>query len=104
MDEADRQAVNAAIEKMKGFPLYIDESPAKSADEIKSACHEFISRHGKLGLIVIDDLQSIGSSNPNEDGAERYERVMSSLKRLASETDTPVILLSRLSALLDERE
>jgi len=103
LDEFDHEAVNAAIVKMQGLPLYIDESPAQTVDEIISACHEVRARNGELGLVVIDDLQSIGATNRENRGAEGKEEVMSFLKTLALEVDAPVILLSQLEPHLEER-
>lgn len=104
LNDFDKKALDTTIEKLKDAQFYVDDSPVRSVEEIESTSREFIAKHGELGLIIIDDLQSMEPINEEEDAAACYEKVMPSLKTLAGETYTPIILLSRLTSRLEGRK
>ena len=100
----DKKLLGAAAEKLKDAKFYIDESPAQLVEEVELTCRDIVARVGRLGLIVVDDLQSMEPINAGDGGSDNYERVMSSLKSLARKSDTPVILLSQLTQQLEESD
>lgn len=59
-----------------------------------------------IGLIVIDYLQLVASSNTKKNGSREQEvaEISRSLKILAKELDVPVIALSQLSRSPDQRK
>lgn len=100
LDEKDRILLNATLSSIKDAPLYIDEASGLSVEEIVNKTSDFILKHGHVGLIVIDDLQAIiPIDNPMND----YSKVMSTLNKLARETDTAIILTSQLNRKLETR-
>jgi len=103
MDESDKVKLNFAFEKLMDAPLYIDETPAQSIHEIINKSREVISNNGRLGLIVIDNLQLMMFMNEEDNKPEEVTNVMSSLNSLARETDTPIIILSQLNQKLEMR-
>jgi replicative DNA helicase len=103
LDETDRKNFDTAMGKLKDAPLYVDETSALTVDEIIFSTRDFIAKNGRLGLIIIDYLQLMEPISSGDGGTENYEEVMSSLKTLARETGTPIILLSQLNRKLEMR-
>ncbi|MDZ4200691.1 MAG: DnaB-like helicase C-terminal domain-containing protein [Gallionella sp.] len=103
LDENDRKNLDAAKEMLKDVPLIVDETTALTAEEIIAKSRDVIARNGRLGLIVIDYLQLMEPISSEDGTTDSYEKVMSVLKTLARETDTPIILLSQLKRKLEKR-
>jgi replicative DNA helicase len=96
-NEAERKNVEDAIELLKNVPLMVVETPSLTVEKIISItldCIEFGRMVNleceKFGLIVIDRLDLIEMNGSGQD----YDSVMSALKKFASESGTPIILLS----------
>ncbi len=104
LNGADQRNLDAALKKLKQLPLYIDETNALTVEEIIVRTRYVSRQWGGLSLIVIDYLQLIEPIGYDEGSAANYEEVMSSLKALAREINTPIILLSQLSQKLEIRE
>ncbi|CAN2041055.1 Replicative DNA helicase [Candidatus Magnetomoraceae bacterium gMMP-15] len=83
-------------------PIFIDDSPAVSAIELRSKSRRLAMEHD-LGLIIIDYLQLMKT----REGAERRDlaigEISGALKILAKELNIPVIALSQLNRKLEER-
>jgi len=74
--------------------IYICDTAPLSVRNIRNTCLYLQDTSGKLGLIVIDDLQSITA---NEAAPEQNtDETVRALKSLATELDAPIILISRL--------
>jgi replicative DNA helicase len=97
--------LSEAIGKLHDTPIYIDEAGALSALEVRARARRLKRQFSKLGLIVIDYLQLMSSSNPkaNENRATEISEISRSLKAMAKELDVPVIALSQLNRAVDQR-
>lgn len=90
---------------LKDAPIYIDESAALNAYEVRARVRR-LHRHygGKLGLVIVDYLQLMSSSLSQTDTrANVVSEISRSLKALAKEVNCPVIALSQLSRRVEER-
>lgn len=103
LDEIDRQHLDAAIENLRDAPIFVDETACLTAEKVIARTRDIIVRQGRLGLIVIDHLQSMAPISSGDSTAGEYEEVLSSIKTLAREIDTPIILISRLNRDLELR-
>jgi replicative DNA helicase len=83
-------------------PIFIDDSPALSALELRAKARR-LKRDQNLGLIIVDYLQLMRGPQ----GAERREQEISEisrgLKALAKELGVPVVALSQLNRRVEER-
>jgi replicative DNA helicase len=83
-------------------PIFIDDSPALSALELRAKARR-LKRDQKLGLVIVDYLQLMRGPQ----GAERREQEISeisrALKALAKELTVPVVALSQLNRRVEER-
>ena len=83
-------------------PIYIDDSSNISAMEIRAKARR-LKMEKDLGLIIIDYLQLMkGSASLDRRDLEIAE-ISRSLKGLAKELDVPVIALSQLNRMLEQR-
>jgi len=83
-------------------PIFIDDSPALSALELRAKARR-LKRDQNLGLVIVDYLQLMRGPQ----GAERREQEISeisrALKALAKELKVPVVALSQLNRRVEER-
>jgi replicative DNA helicase len=97
--------LSTAIGKLHATPIYIDEGGALNALEVRARARRLKRQYSKLGLIVIDYLQLMSSSNPgaHENRATEISEISRSLKAMAKELDVPVVALSQLNRAVDQR-
>ncbi len=94
-----------AIGVLDEAPLFIDESAALSAMEVRARARRLARqcRDGQLGLIVVDYLQLMAGSGQGENRATEISEISRSLKSLAKELHVPVVALSQLNRSLEQR-
>lgn len=83
-------------------PIFIDDSPVISATEIRAKARR-LKMDKNIGLIIIDYLQLMRSSRPSERRDLEISDISRSLKALAKELNLPVIALSQLNRMLEQR-
>jgi replicative DNA helicase len=105
LNDEEWAKLSEAIGKLHDTPIYIDEAGALSALEVRARARRLKRQFSKLGLIVIDYLQLMSSSNPKagENRATEISEISRSLKAMAKELDVPVIALSQLNRAVDQR-
>ena len=86
--------VKLAIKELADAPIYIDDTPAISIDEIKAKCKK-LKNEKNIGLIIIDYLQLI------KDGKDK--NICKELKNLSEELNVPILVTSQLSRRPEER-
>ena len=93
-----------AIGEINEGRIYIDDSGALNALEVRARARRMKRECGKLGLVVIDYLQLMRASSGHEENrATEISEISRSLKAMAKELDCPVIALSQLNRKVDER-
>ena len=87
-----------AIGTLSDTKIFIDDTPAISALEIRAKTRRLAAEQKALDLIVIDYLQLMGSGvRRNENRQQEVSQISRELKALAKEMDVPVLALSQLS-------
>jgi replicative DNA helicase len=99
----DWPKLTAGIQRMQDAQLFIDETPALNALELRARARRLARQCGKLGLIIIDYLQLMSASTSGENRATEISEISRALKALAKELDCPVIALSQLNRSLEQR-
>jgi replicative DNA helicase len=93
-----------AVEQLRGASIFIDETPALTAGELRARARRLARQCGKLGLIVVDYLQLMsGSATSDENRATEVGEISRGLKALAKELQCPVIALSQLNRSVEGR-
>lgn len=100
--QEDWLKITEAAGVLSNAPVLIDDTPSLSAMEIRAKARR-LKMDKNIGLIIIDYLQLMQGRR----GAERRELEISeisrSLKALAKELSLPVIALSQLNRMLEQR-
>lgn len=94
-----------SIGRLNDAPLFIDESAALSALELRARARRLHRQNNGLGLIVVDYLQLMSSNagKASENRATEISEISRALKALAKELHVPVIALSQLNRSLEQR-
>ncbi|MCC8799112.1 replicative DNA helicase [Xanthomonas euvesicatoria] len=102
LEDEDWSKVTAAIKKLQGLKLFVDDTPALSPDLLRSKARR-LKREQDIGLIVVDYLQLMMLPGSKENRATVVADISRSLKALAKELRVPVVALSQLNRSLETR-
>ncbi len=94
--DADWRKLSDALGVLSEAPLFIDDTPSISVNEIRAKCRRLQQKHG-LDLVVVDYLQLMQSPRRIESRQQEVAEISRGLKMLAKELDVPVVALSQLS-------
>jgi replicative DNA helicase len=103
LTDEDWPRLSEAIERMHAAPMYIDETPALNALELRARARRLAREYKQLGLIVVDYLQLMSATAAGENRATEISEISRSLKALAKELKVPVIALSQLNRTVETR-
>ena len=99
----DWERLSLALGKLNEAPIYIDETAALNALELRARARRLHRQCGGFGAIVIDYLQLMQAMSSGENRATEISEISRSLKALAKELSVPVIALSQLNRSLEQR-
>ncbi len=107
LGKSDWPKLTNAAGRISESAIFIDDTPAITALEIKAKARRLKAEHG-LSLIIVDYLQIMGGRvTGRRGGADTREQEISdisrSLKALAKELNVPVIALSQLNRAIESR-
>jgi len=103
LDDEDWPKLTHALGKLNEAPIFIDETAALNALELRARARRLYRQYGELGLIVVDYLQLMSSTGQGENRATEISEISRALKGLAKELKVPVIALSQLNRSLEQR-
>ncbi len=103
LTQEDWPRLTHAVQRVQEAQIYIDETPALTAMEVRNRARRLARQCGQLGLIVIDYLQLMSSTSRGENRATEISEISRSLKSLAKELNCPVVALSQLNRSLEQR-
>lgn len=92
--------ISDTLQIMEGVPMYIDQRPALSIDEVRRRARQAKLSIGSIGLIVVDYLQlAKGEEGKNRQYSREQEvaSVSRGIKQMAKELDVPVIACAQLN-------
>ncbi|MBF0412456.1 MAG: replicative DNA helicase [Desulfamplus sp.] len=98
----DLQGVSQAASILNHLPMFIDDTPNITVMEIRAKTRRLKLDKG-LGLIIIDYLQLMKAPFRSERRDLEIAEISRSLKGLAKELDIPVVALSQLNRMLEQR-
>ncbi|HIC0091699.1 TPA: replicative DNA helicase [Streptococcus agalactiae] len=104
LTDQDWKNVTIAQGALADAPIYIDDTPGIKITEIRARSRKLSQEvDDGLGLIVIDYLQLISGTRP-ENRQQEVSEISRQLKILAKELKVPVIALSQLSRGVEQRQ
>lgn len=98
------QQIGIHVSVLGKLPIYVVDNTDLDIMEIRTLARQF-KRQQKLDLIIVDYLQLIEGSNDTtyENRQETIARVSRNLKKMAKELDVPVIAVSQLNRIVEQR-
>ena len=106
LTQTEMRRIHEYAETLHDAPIFVDDTPGISVLELRAKARRMYARRPDLSLIIIDYLQLMrgsglrGSDNRQQEVAE----ISRSLKALARELNVPIIALSQLSRLIEQRK
>jgi len=91
-----------AVNKITETPLFIDDTPILSVEDVERTAKDIKASEGDIGMIVIDYLQLMASDDDNR--VYGLAKITRSLKTLARELQVPILILSQLSRAVEQRQ
>ena len=93
-----------AAGRLADAPIFIDDTPALSVLEMRAKARRLKrDPNAKLGLVVIDYIQLMRSSEGKDNREQEISEISRSLKALAKELSVPVVALSQLNRQVENR-
>jgi replicative DNA helicase len=103
MNPAEYRDFIQGIYDLKNMQIFIDDTAAITEMELRAKVRR-AKRKQDIGLIVIDYLQLMGGSgNKNQNREQEISQISRGLKKIAKETECPIIALSQLSRSIETR-
>nr|WAJ57915.1 replication helicase subunit [Guinardia striata] len=96
--------INQTVKKLSALPLFINDMPNLSIQEIRAKIQKVIFEQKNIGLIIIDYLQLMQNSKmQNDNRVQELSQITRGLKSIAREFQVPLITLSQLSRSVENR-
>lgn len=96
--------LNKILKILSKLPLFLDDTPNLSIQDIRSKIKTILFEQNQIGLVIIDYLQLMHNSKfKNENRVQELAKITRDLKNLAREFDIPIIALSQLNRNVDNR-
>lgn len=102
LDEKDWAQFVAATQRVAVLPIYLDDTPALSTQELRTKARRLHLEWG-LDLIMVDYLQLMTTPYRSENRVQEISYISRSLKQLARELNVPLIAAAQLSRAVEQR-
>lgn len=102
LTDRDWEELGGVISALSSLKIIVDETPKVSIDYIRSECRKQKALHGELGVVMIDYLQIMDMADGNAN--QSIGKITSTLKALAKELKTTIVVLSQLSRGVESRD
>ena len=106
VETEDWQNLNNTVrDYSKEYPMFIESQPAMTVHQMRTTLNMIRSKHGEIGVIMIDYIQIMGGASGKDAGqkANAIGEIAKELKRFGKEFNCPVIGLSQLNRSLESR-
>jgi replicative DNA helicase len=104
MNEEKLIRIMQASEVLSARQIYIDESGTNTPLEIRAKTRRLAAEVGGLDLIIIDYLQLMTLPRDKDNRQQEIAEISRALKIMAKDMKIPVVALSQLNRLLENRE
>ncbi len=96
------EQITEAAGSLTNAPIFIDDSPVLTAMEIRAKARR-LKLDKNIGLVIIDYLQLMQGRRSAERRELEISEISRALKALAKELSIPVVALSQLNRMLEQR-
>jgi replicative DNA helicase len=102
LPEDEWRKLSTSVGKLYKAKIFIDDSPALSALEIRAKARRLKAEHN-IGLVVVDYLQLMQGPKNAQSREQEISTISRGLKALAKELNIPVVALSQLNRAVEMR-
>ena len=102
LDDEDWSRLVDATETMRDLPLYFDEQPSLTLQDIAAKARTLKRKHD-IKLLVIDYIQLCGTTQPKLSRHHQLEEISRGLKSLAKQLEITILTLSQLNREIEKR-
>ena len=106
LSQSQFQTLEEKAEVLRHGPLFIDDTPALSMQELRARSRRLKVEQPELAMLVVDYIQLMrGSARASRESRQReVAEIAGELKALARQLNVPIVALSQLSRLIEQRE
>jgi len=106
LNQREFQALEEKAGLLRQAPIYVDDTAALSIQELRARARRLKIEQPDLAMIVVDYIQLMhGSAKASRESRQReVAEIAGELKALARQLDLPIVALSQLSRLIEQRE
>lgn len=104
LQSIELERIHRASGTLSNSPIYIDDTPGLNVLEVRAKARRLKAENNDISLILIDYLQLMTGTSRNENRQQEIAEISRSLKVLARELNVPIIALSQLSRLIEQRK
>lgn len=102
--DEDWPKLSAAVNMLKDLPLYIDDTPALTPQEMRARARKvYRENNNDLAMIMVDYLQLMRVTGKSEGRTQEISEISRTLKVIAKEFNCPMVALSQLNRSLEQR-
>lgn len=102
--EDDWPRLSSAVNILKDLPLYIDDTPALTPQDMRARCRKvYRENDNDLALVMVDYMQLMQVTGASEGRSQEISEISRSMKAIAKEFSCPIIALSQLNRSLEQR-
>jgi replicative DNA helicase len=83
-------------------PIFLDDTPAISALELRTKCRRLHAEHS-IDLVIVDYLQLMTGDTRSDNRVQEVSYISRNLKTLARELNVPVLVAAQLSRAVEQR-
>lgn len=106
LTQQEMRRIHEYAEALHDAPIFVDDTPGISVLELRAKARRMYARRPDLSLLIIDYLQLMRGSGlrSGDNRQQEVAEISRSLKALARELNVPIIALSQLSRLIEQRK
>ena len=103
LDNHDWDCFASARMQIQDKPLYIDDTPALTPNDIRARARRVAREAGGLKMLMVDYLQLMRPSGKHDNRTGEISEISRSLKAIAKEFRCPLVACSQLNRSLESR-
>jgi replicative DNA helicase len=102
--DRDWPRLTEAADVLYNLPMYIDDTPGLTVTQIRSKARRLKQKNPDLGLICVDYIGLMGTTDPRASRERQVALCSMGLKNLAKELNVCVLALSQLNRGVESRD
>jgi len=99
----DMNRISEYSELLSKAEIFIDDAPSMTMLELRARARRLKTQVDNLSLIIVDYIQMMHSGGKVENRQQEVAQISRSLKALARELNVPLLAISQLSRLIEQR-